>query len=544
VRALDQRYPRSAAKLLIAVGQLQRQGGVIDVVAGHLADRTDLLRRLGAEEAGGQDFRATIARADKMKRTSSCDRRRPMGFAFRDFGCGDPRSAVARARGSCMTLKVVKHQRDKGPGPGVLMIRGTYQQGGERSMQPNRRQFIKASAATAATASLAPWIARRSRAADEVVIAELHDLSGVIDLYGTAFHEGFTLAVEETNAAGGLLGRPVRVITYDTQSNNQLYAQYAQQAAVKDQVSVVHGGITSASREVIRPILRRFNTLYFYNSNYEGGVCDRNCFCVGMVPGHHTKALVDYTVKNLGKKIYTIAADYNYGQIIAAWVRKYGGEIGAEVIGEEFFPLDVTSFGPTISKIQAAKPDFIWSALVGTAHLAFYRQWAAAGMVGEIPIASTVFGAGTELSVLSPEETEGFLVAYSYFETLDTPENKAWVEKFRTKFNRPQGYLNDNAMNSYLGWKMYAAAVEQAGTTDRMPVIEALESGIEVPLPTAVAKMHGPSHHCIRDVSIAQVHDNAYRIIETFPQLMPADTAAVCDLQANPNENQQYQPQI
>src|SRR5687767_1339150 len=134
-------------------------------------------------------------------------------------------------------------------------------------MELHRRRFIKVAGATAATATLAPWIARPSRAAEEVVVAELYDLSGVIDLYGTAFHEGFAMAVEETNEAGGLLGKPVRVITYDTQSNNQLYAQYAQQAAVRDEVNVVHGGITSASREVIRPILRRFNTLYFYNSN-------------------------------------------------------------------------------------------------------------------------------------------------------------------------------------------------------------------------------------------------------------------------------------
>ena len=110
-------------------------------------------------------------------------------------------------------------------------------------MTLNRRDLLKVSAA-ATTFTAAPWIIRKSRAADEILIGELHDLSGVIDLYGTAFHEGFTLAVEETNEAGGLLGRPIRVITYDTQSNNQLYAQYAQQTALQDQVAVVHGGIT------------------------------------------------------------------------------------------------------------------------------------------------------------------------------------------------------------------------------------------------------------------------------------------------------------
>jgi urea transport system substrate-binding protein len=414
---------------------------------------------------------------------------------------------------------------------------------GDRTVT-TRRKLLKAVTTFGASAAAGPWVLRHASAADEIRVAELHDLSGPIDLYGTAFHEGFTLAVEETNATGGLLGRQVKVITYDTQSNNQLYAQYAQKAAVQDRVAVVHGGITSASREVIRPILRRLDTLYFYNSNYEGGVCDRNCFCVGMTPGHHTKALMGYAVGKVGKKIYTIAADYNYGQIITLWVKRYAKDLGAEVVASDFFPLDVTEFGTTISKIQAAKPDFVWSALVGDNHLAFYRQWAAAGMIKSIPIASTVFGAGTELSVLQPSETEGILVAYSYFETLDTPENKVWVEKFRTRFNRPKGYLNDNAMNSYLGWKMYAAGVAKAGTTDRMKVIEALETGIEVQLPTAIAKMHGPSHHCIRDVSIAVAHNNEWQILQTFKQLLPADTVAVCNLQKNPDDNQQYQPKI
>ena len=358
-------------------------------------------------------------------------------------------------------------------------------------MSIKRRKFLQGSAAAAATVVAAPWVPRSGHASEAVRVAELHDLSGVIDIFGISCNEAFNLAVEETNAAGGLLGRPVEVSTYDTQSNNQLYAQYAQRAATQDKAHVVHGGITSASREVIRPILKRFNTLYFYNCNYEGGVCDRNCFSVGTVPGHNVRALVDYAAKNIGKSMYTIAADYNYGQIISAWGRKFMQEHGGSVLSEDYFPLDVTQFGSVISKIQAAGPDMIWSALVGTAHLAFYRQWAAAGMLQEIPIVSPVFAAGQDLSILQPEETEGILVAYSYFETMDTPENNAWTAAFRERFNRPRGYINDNLHDAYLGWKMYAAAVEQAGTTERMPVIEALESGITLDLPTGTYTMHG-----------------------------------------------------
>ena len=145
-------------------------------------------------------------------------------------------------------------------------------------------------------------------------------------------------------------------------------------------------------------------------------MCDRNNFCTGTTPAQTVEKLVPYAMKKCGKKVYVIAADYNYGQITSQWVKKYVTDNGGEVPSIEFFPLDVTNFGPTITKIQAAKPDIVWSALVGGAHISFYRQWAAAGMNKSIPMASTTFGVGNEHIVLSPDECNGILVSYGYFE--------------------------------------------------------------------------------------------------------------------------------
>ena len=123
-----------------------------------------------------------------------------------------------------------------------------------------------------------------------------------------------------------------------------------------------------------------------YNTQYEGGVCDRNCFCTGSTPAQNVDKLVPYGLKKFGKKIYTVAADYNYGQITAKWVKKFMRRgTAATVLQTDYFPLEVSDFGPAITKIQAAKPDFIMSALVGGNHISFYRQWAAAGMNKSIP---------------------------------------------------------------------------------------------------------------------------------------------------------------
>ena len=184
------------------------------------------------------------------------------------------------------------------------------------------------------------------------------------------------------------------------------------------------GGLTSSSREVIRPILRRLETLYVYNTNYEGGVCDRNFFATGATPGIYVDLLLRAAAERWGKRVYVLAADYNYGQISAQWIRQAALALGGEVVGEEFFPLDVNQFGATISRIQAEEPDVVLNVFVGPAHEAFYGQWASAGMNQRIPMMSTTFGGTSEIVRMPPEVVNGIMVIGSYYESLDYPFNQ------------------------------------------------------------------------------------------------------------------------
>ncbi|MGI9357204.1 MAG: transporter substrate-binding protein, partial [Rhizobiaceae bacterium] len=243
-------------------------------------------------------------------------------------------------------------------------------------MKLNRRQFVTTTAAALAM----PAVLRQAHAADDIKFVSILDQSGGLDIYGKPMVDATKMAIDEINKAGGLLGKKVDLKVYDPQSTIQFYTQFATQAAAGDKADVVHAGITSASREAIRPTFSRFKTLYFYNTLYEGGVCDINNFCTGSTPAQTVEKLVPHTMNKWGKKVYIVAADYNYGQITAQWVQKYVKDNGGEAVAVEFFPLDVTNFGPTIKKIQAAKPDMVMSALVGGAHVSFYRQYAAAGM--------------------------------------------------------------------------------------------------------------------------------------------------------------------
>ncbi|MBU2360327.1 MAG: transporter substrate-binding protein [Alphaproteobacteria bacterium] len=400
-------------------------------------------------------------------------------------------------------------------------------------MTLSRRQFVIGSSALALAA---PATIARAQS-DNIKFAAILDLSGGLDIYGAPMAETTKLAIDDINAAGGLLGREVELKMYDAQSSIQFYTQYATQAAAGDKADVVHAGITSASREAIRPTLDRFKTLYFYNTQYEGGVCDFNTFCTGSTPAQTVAKVVPYAIEKWGKKVYIVAADYNYGQITAQWMQRFVKENGGETLDVEFFPLDVTNFGPTINKIQTAKPDFVISALVGGAHVSFYRQYAAAGMMKEIPIASTTFGVGNEQKLISAEEGNGIVASYSYFEGIDSPTNTAFLERITAKLGADRPDMNELAIRTYEGAMLWAEAVKAAGTADRDPVIEALRSGLSYDGPSGTVSIDPQTNHCSMNVYIAELQDQTWNIVESFENQPPADTQMVCDLVANPDQS-------
>ncbi len=407
-------------------------------------------------------------------------------------------------------------------------------------MQINRRKLLSGAAAIAASS----FVARPIFAAENSIkLGSVLDTSGVFDAYGKPMDKAARMAIEQINAAGGLLDKQIEYILYDTQSNISNYTLFGKKLARTDKVDVVHGGILSASREAVRQTFRKSNIPYFYNVLYEGGVCDRNIFINGITPSQQVKTLIPAAVKKWGKKIYILAADYNYGQITANWIKKYANEVGAEIVKTDFFPLDVADFGSTIAKIQTAKPDMIVSVLVGGAHISFYRQWAASGMNAKIPMASTTLGAGNEQNILAKEETEGVLVAYNYSQELKNPLNKKLLANYKAKYGSIDD-LHSTAVSHYEGILTWAEAVKQAGSVKSADITKVMEAGLSIDSPSGKMTVDAKTHHSILDVHLCEFRDKKMEIIESFAQQQPLDTQAVCDLNANPDDNQQYEIKI
>lgn len=397
-----------------------------------------------------------------------------------------------------------------------------------------RRHFLKASSAVAGSALLGGVVGCGETAeAAPIQVASMFDVTGGLSIYGEPEMNVSRMAIESINKSGGVLGRQVKLNEYDTQSKIELYSRYAQEISANDDISIVVGCITGASREAARPILTKNNKLLFFPSVDEGGECDKYCFMQGADCLQMETPLVDWAIKNAGNKFYVVAADYVYGHVATAWTKKLVADAGGSVVGVEFIPLDVSDFGATIRRIQTAQPTVIMSNLVGGNHMAFYRQFAAAGLNQKIRIVSPSFGLGNEQQVLAPEETNGIVVAYSYFETLDNPENKAFVAAYREK-HPDAGPLMDLPAQVWNGWHQWKAAVEKAGSTEIDAVVAAMESGMPFNGPSGKVVMDATSHRNIQDINLAKVNDKReFEILATQSQVQPATTvpgSESCDL--------------
>ncbi|SAL81196.1 branched-chain amino acid ABC transporter, periplasmic amino acid-binding protein [Caballeronia arvi] len=378
---------------------------------------------------------------------------------------------------------------------------------------------------------------------EPIVVGSVLDETGALNVYGKAMADATKLAIKSINDAGGVLGRPLKLVTYDAQSDNAKYTSYSNQLALRDRAAVIMGGITSASREAIRPVADRNKTLYFYNEQYEGGVCDKNVFLTGVVPSQQIPPLVDWAIKSGKKKFYVLAADYNYGHISTDWVKQYVTKAGGTVVGAEFIPLDVSEFGSVISKLQEAKPDVVFSLLVGGNHIAFYRQFASAGLSSRMQIASATFGLGNEQVVLGPKEANGIVVAFPYVQEDPSDANKKFREEWSKTYGSNYPYITDSAATVWNGWHLWALGVEKAGSTDRDKVIKALESGISFEGPGGKVSIDPTTHHVVQNVHIARADDkHGFAIISEEKSVAPSFERSVCDLVAKPNTAKQFTP--
>ncbi|HMY38217.1 MAG TPA: transporter substrate-binding protein, partial [Marinagarivorans sp.] len=214
-----------------------------------------------------------------------------------------------------------------------------------------------------------------------VKVGILHSVTGTMAISETGSVQAEKLAIEQINAAGGVLGRKIEFIQEDGASDWPTFAEKSKKLLVNDKAAAVFGCWTSASRKAVLPVFEQYNGMLYYPTFYEGLEQSPNVIYTGQEATQQILAGIDWVVKEKGAKtFYLLGSDYIWPRTSNKIARKHIEKLGLSVVGEEYYPLGHTQFNSVINKIKLKKPDVIYAIVVGGSNVAFYKQLKAAGI--------------------------------------------------------------------------------------------------------------------------------------------------------------------
>ncbi len=342
----------------------------------------------------------------------------------------------------------------------------------------------------------------------EVIVGQLHSATGTMAISETGSIQAERLAIEQINAMGGILGRKIKIIQEDGASDWPTFAEKAKKLLVNDRVAAVFGCWTSASRKAVLPVVEKENGLLYYPTFYEGLEQSKNVIYTGQEATQQILAGLDWVVKEKkAKKFFLVGSDYIWPRTSNKIARKHiENVVKGEVVGEEYYPLGNTQFGSLINKIKLKKPDVVFVDVVGGSTVAFFKQLKAAGVTGKTQVVLTLSVTEDEMLGIGGENAEGFYSSMKYFQSLDNPNNKKFVEAFKAKYGA-NSVIGDVTQAAYLGPWLWKAAVEKAGSFDVDKVVAA-SPGIELKTaPEGYVKLH-ENHHLWSKTRIGEVQKN------------------------------------
>lgn len=387
----------------------------------------------------------------------------------------------------------------------------------------NRRKFLQTTTSLVAAGSV-PGLFLGSTSAfaadgDTVKLGLLHSLTGTIALAEASLVDAEKLAIDEINAAGGVMGKKIEPIVEDGASDWPTFAEKTKKLLDRDKVAAIIGCYTSASRKAILPVLHQSHGLLYYPTYYEGQEQDKSVIYTSQEATQSVIAAIEWMAKQEGKTFYLVGSDYIYPRTCNKIAKPTIARLGGKLVGEEYAPLGHTEFSSIINKIKAAKPDWVYSTVVGGSNVAFYKQLKAAGLDGEkLKLLSTVVSEN-EIDGIGKENAVGYYACMGYFESLKNPQNEKFVKALKAKYgqNRVVGDPMECAYNAVYLWKM---AVEKAKSFDVDKVIAA-SAGIVFDAPEGQIKL-ASNHHVAKKVRVGRARsDGQFDIVYESPVMEP-----------------------
>jgi urea transport system substrate-binding protein len=344
-------------------------------------------------------------------------------------------------------------------------------------------------------------------AGQPVKVGILHSRTGTMAISERPVIDATLFAIEQLNAGGGVLGRPVEAVVEDGASDWPTFARKAEKLITQDKVCTVFGCWTSASRKTVKAVVEKHNHLLFYPLQYEGLEQSPNIVYIGAAPNQQIIPAVKWCCSFLKKKrLFLAGSDYVFPRAANAIIRDYAADLGAEIVGEEYLPLGSADMAAMIKKIQDKKPDLILNTINGDSNVAFFRALRKAGLTAEqLPTLSFSISE-EELSNLSAKEVQGNYAAWNYFQSIDLPENQDFVRAFHARFGSDR-ILSDPMEAAYVGVRLWAQAVQSAGRTDAGAIRQAIGDQ-RLDAPEGKVSIDPATHHLSKFVRIGRVKEN------------------------------------
>ncbi|HEY8506517.1 MAG TPA: transporter substrate-binding protein, partial [Gemmataceae bacterium] len=349
---------------------------------------------------------------------------------------------------------------------------------------------------------------------EPVKVGVLHSLSGTMANSEAVVVDAVLFAIDEVNRAGGVLGRPVHPVVADGRSDWPTFAREAERLITEEKVCTVFGCWTSASRKTVKPVFERHDHLLIYPLQYEGLETSPCIFYMGAAPNQQILPALDWAMKSLGKKrFFLVGSDYVFPRAANAIIRDHLLRAGAEVVGEQYVPLGGQEFDAVLAAVAAAKPDMILNTINGDSNTAFFRALRAAGVrPGDTPTLSFSVGE-QELRSLDLADLEGDYAAWTYFQSVSTPENEAFVRRFHEKY--PQRVVTDPMESAYVGVKLWARAVNEAQSLEPRKIRRALLNQ-RFTAPGGEVRIDPDTQHCYRTPRIGRIRaDGGFEVVWT-----------------------------
>ncbi|WP_449117304.1 substrate-binding protein [Pseudomonas viridiflava] len=361
-------------------------------------------------------------------------------------------------------------------------------------------------------------VAAQGHAAEPIKVGVAVGLSGANSVVAPAVVQSSELAVEQINAAGGILGRPVHLEIVDDASG-AIGAQKAFDTLVLEKkVNAIIAMESSAARNAALPVISRGRVPYIYTSFYEGRSCNKWMYVNGWVPEQQVAPVVDYFSQKLGAKNYfLVGSDYAFGRGMLKFTKAYIEQHGGKVVGEEYLPMDGSDWTAVISKIRSTQPDALISATAGGApNVSLAKQLKAAALT--LPYGNLAIDEGTAKTM--GDVATGMYMSASYLTSIDTPENKKFLSDLSQKFAGNLSTPNELSEPQYEAFFLYKAAVEKANSIESAAVVEALKD-VSIVGPRGVVQMNA-SHHTPLSMRLGQIQsDGSIRILETQEGVSP-----------------------